>query len=140
MSPPRIVERYRPAREVYIRDMLWLAALGMVGALVVLYLIGNPYPWVGPVAALLAIGVRGAYLYSEEMAREWHLTETSLRALPLPGVPAQEIPLSQIVTVRRLGGAVQVITRDGTKMLLKFLPDPRAVVDRLSRAAGLGRG
>ena len=125
-------ERFPPDRETYIRDHLILAAVGMVGATFVLYLLGNADPWIGAIAALLAIAVRGAYLLSEEMGQVWVLTDTAMRG---PG--GRRAPLSAITDVRRVGSAVQIVTRSGDKYLMKFQADPKRVRARIRSAAGL---
>lgn len=125
----RVVERFEPDRATYIRDHTWLAALGMVGAVGVLYLLGNPDYWVGAPAALLAVGVRGAYLASEALTDRWDLTDRRLLG------PAQRaIPLADIAAVRRIGSAVQVVTAGGDKHLLKYLAQPADVQARIEAA------
>jgi hypothetical protein len=130
-------EVFRPDRDRYIRDHLWLAAIGMVGATAVLWALGNAEFWVGAVAALLAVGVRGWYLASEELARSWELTPAALRSVSPEGQHERSVPLSQIAQVRKLGSAVQVITRGGDKMLLKYMGDGARVRDRIAAAAGV---
>ncbi|MCZ8153952.1 MAG: hypothetical protein O9292_16360 [Rhodobacteraceae bacterium] len=94
---------------------------GSIAAGLLLILLGNPHPWVGPVGALLAIGLRAAYLRSEAMAEVWTLTDTHLTG---PG--GRSIPRAQIVQARAFLGAVQIVTRTGDKHLLRYLPDPAA--------------
>jgi len=132
-APPGepVRERFRPDRETYIRDHLWIAALGMVGATLVLYLMGNGEPWVGAIAALLAVAVRGTYLLSEEMGHVWELTESALRG---PG--GRHVPLAAIRAVRTLGSAVQIVTTAGDKHLIKFQAEPKRVRARIAAAAG----
>ncbi|MEL6204591.1 MAG: hypothetical protein AAFR47_04680 [Pseudomonadota bacterium] len=136
-SDARVVERFAPDRDVYIRSYLWLAAAGMVGAVVVLYLLGNSTPWVGAPAALLAIAVRGGYLASEELGQRWQLTERSVRQVSAEGRVGRSVALSDMAEVRRLGSAVQIVTQDGHKFLLKYLSEPEAVRQRLAAAAGV---
>jgi hypothetical protein len=134
---PEIVARFRPDRDTYIRSHLWLAAAGMVGAVAVLYLLDNTTPWIGAVAALLAVAVRGAYLASEELAQSWELTETGVRHVSAEGRPVRSVPLRDVAQVRKLGSAVQIVTRAGDKMLLKYMAAPEDVRARLARAAGV---
>jgi len=124
----RVVERFLADRAVYIRDHTWMAALGMVGAMGVLYLMGNPDFWVGAPAALLAIAVRGAYLASEALSDRWDLTERRLL-----GPAGRDILLDNIAAVRRLGSAVQIVTKTGDKHLMKYMADAAAVQARLER-------
>ncbi|RDC72140.1 hypothetical protein DLJ49_11990 [Rhodovulum sp. 12E13] len=121
-----------------MRDHLWLAALGMVGATAVLWALGNAEFWVGAVAALLAVAVRGWYLASEELSRRWELTPAAIRAVAADGTHERSVPLSQVAQVRKLGSAVQVITRGGDKMLLKYMAEGERVRDRIAAAAGVG--
>ena len=55
-----------------------LAAVAMAGAMIVLWLIGNPYVWTGAPAGLAAIGIRAWYLASEELVANWEMSETTL--------------------------------------------------------------
>ena len=134
---PEIVARFQPDRDTYIRSHLWLAAVGMVGAVAVLWLLDNTTPWIGAVAALLAVAVRGAYLASEELAQTWELTETGVRHVSAEGRPVRSVPLRDVAQVRKLGSAVQIVTKAGDKMLLKYMASPEDVRARLARAAGV---
>ncbi|GAA0295869.1 hypothetical protein [Rhodovulum strictum] len=126
--------QFRADRGTYIKAHLLLAAIAGAGATLILVMIGNPFPWVGIVAALLGIGVRGAFLMSEELAATWTLTD---RALMGPG--GRRILFENIDKARKLGAAVQVVTRSGDKHLIKFLADPDAVVARIKAAKGKRR-
>ncbi|KPQ14863.1 MAG: hypothetical protein HLUCCA09_03175 [Rhodobacteraceae bacterium HLUCCA09] len=137
-GPPQ--EVFRPDRDRYIRDHLWLAAVGMAGATAVLWALGNAEYWVGAVAALLAVAVRGWYLASEELARTWELTPAAIRAVGPDGRHERSVPLTQVARVRELGSAVQIITRGGDKMLLKYMAEGERVRDRIAAAAGVGTG
>ncbi len=117
-------------RAAYIRSHAWLAALGMGGAMLVLWLMGNPYVWTGAVAGLAAVAVRGGYLASEELAVVWTLGDTALTG---PG--GQSIALTNIAELRTIGSFVQVITRDGHKYLIKYQADPAATKAAIERAA-----
>ena len=112
---------FRPSPTAYLRAHAIMALAGGVLAGVALILLGNPDPWVGPVAALAAIAIRAAYLRSEALAEVWTLTETHLT-----GPAGRTIPRSQIALARTLLGAVQVVTTTGDKHLLRFLSDPAA--------------
>jgi len=130
-------EVFRPDRDRYIRDHLWLAAVGMVGATAVLWALGDATYWIGAVAALLAVGVRGWYLASEELGRSWVLTPAALRAVSPEGEHQRSVALSDIARVRKLGSAVQIVTRGGDKMLLKYMADGGRVRSRIAAAAGV---
>ena len=131
-APPpgeRVIERFAADRQTYVRDHTALAAGGMVVAVAALYLLGNPDFWVGAPAALLAVAVRGWYLASEALTDRWDLTERRLL-----GPAGRDVPLSDIETVRRLGSAVQLVTRTGDKHLMKYLADADAVKARIEAA------
>jgi len=113
--------RFTADRATYIRAHVLLAVVGGIAATAVLYAMGNPHGWVGIVAAILGIGVRGAYLMSEELGHVWTLTATDLKG---PG--GRRVALGDIARVRIIGSAAQVITRDGDKHLIKFLSEPAA--------------
>lgn len=123
--------RFRPDRATYLKAHLLLAGLGGLFATAFLAVIGNPYPWVGIVAGLLGVGLRGAYLMKDELSLSWTLTD---RALVGPG--GRRAPLDSIRTARKLGSAVQIVTQGGDKHLIKFLADPAAVRDRIDAERG----
>ncbi|MBU9697058.1 hypothetical protein GU927_004270 [Rhodobacteraceae bacterium HSP-20] len=112
---------FRPDPATYWRAHAIMALVGGVAAGIVLILLGNPDPWVGPVAALLAIAIRAAYVKSEAMAEVWTLTPTHLT-----GPAGRSIPRAQIALVRPFLGAVQIVTTTGDKHLIRYLPDPAA--------------
>lgn len=112
---------FRPDATTYWRAHGTMALAGGIAAGLVLVALGNPAPWVGPVGAALAIGIRAAYVKSEAMAEVWTLTPTHLTG---PG--GRSIPRAQITQTRTLLGAVQVITATGDKHLIRYLPDPAA--------------
>lgn len=116
-----MTQDFRPAPATYWRAHAIMALAGGIAAGLVLVALGNPAPWVGPVGAALAIGIRAAYVKSEAMAEVWTLTPTHLTG---PG--GRSIPRAQITQTRTLLGAVQVITATGDKHLIRYLPDPAA--------------
>ncbi|KAA9010741.1 hypothetical protein F3S47_04735 [Histidinibacterium aquaticum] len=117
----RVIESFAPDRRTYLRDHAWLAVLAMAGGMAVLWLLGNPYLWTGAVGGLAAIALRGWYLASEELSARWDLTD---RRLLGPG--DRSVSLDRIDKVRVIASAVQVISLDGRKHLIRFLPDPQA--------------
>ncbi|WP_236545087.1 hypothetical protein [Tropicimonas marinistellae] len=119
-------------RRVYIRDHIRLALFGAAATTAILYLLGNPSAWVGIPASLLAIGIRGWYVASEELAIRWDLTD-----LAVAGSHGRQVPLGDIAKVRRLGSAVQIITHAGDKLLMKYLADPDATRTAIARTAGV---
>ena len=122
--------RFPADRQAYIRSHTWLAAVGMAGAMVVLWAIGSPHVWTGAPAGLAAIALRGWYLASEELAAEWQIEGGALIG---PG--QRSVPLGDIAEVKTLGSFVQVITRGGDKHLIKYQADPDATKAAIERAA-----
>jgi len=110
---------FRPDRAAYVRAHTWMAAVAMAAGMAVLWAVGNPHVWTGAIGGLAAIGLRGWYLASEELAVEWTLTDARLEG---PGW--RNMALADIETVRILGSYVQVVTVQGDKHLLKYLADP----------------
>lgn len=99
---------------------LMALVLGVVAGAILVYQ-GNPDPWVGPLAAALAIGARAAYIRSEAMADVWRLTN---RRLLGPG--GRIVPLSSLRLARPFLGAVQLVTHSGDKHLIKYQADAAA--------------
>lgn len=120
---------FRPdAGRYWLNHLATAVVLGAVAG-VVLIAMGNPYPWTGPVAALLALGVRAAYLRSEAMADVWRLTDGAL-----VGPGARRVALADITLVRTLMGHVQVVTKQGDKILIRYLADAKAAVAAIEAA------
>ncbi|KUF09739.1 hypothetical protein [Pseudoponticoccus marisrubri] len=117
---------FRPDRQTYLRTHAIMAALAMAGGMVVLWLLGNPHVWAGAIGGLGAVAFRGWFLMSEELAHVWTLTGDRLEG---PG--ERLVPLARIDRLRAIGAAVQVITQDGDKHLIKFQADPQATIARI---------
>lgn len=122
---------FAPDKGAYIRTNTWLAAGAMAAAMVILWLIGNPYVWTGAPAGLAAVGVRAWYLASEELAANWQMSEANLTG-PGPRV----VPLNQIKAVNIMGSFVQIVTKGGDKHLIKYQADPAATKAAIERAIG----
>ncbi len=120
---------FTPDKGAYIRTNAWLAAFAMAGAMIVLWLIGNPYVWTGAPAGLAAITIRAWYLASEEMAATWEMTEINLTG---PG--PRKVALNQIQAVNTMGSFVQIVTKSGDKHLIKYQSDPAATKAAIERA------
>lgn len=120
---------FKPDRSAYIRAHTWMAAIGMSGAMAVLWFTGSPHIWTGAIGGLAAIALRGWYMASEELAVVWTLTRETLS-----GPAERNIPLAQIETLRTMGSYVQVITTTGDKHLIKYQADPAATVQAIERA------
>ncbi|MDJ0993406.1 MAG: hypothetical protein QNI90_07525 [Dinoroseobacter sp.] len=126
---------FRPSRQAYIRAYTIMAAIAMAIGMGVLWVMGNPHAWTGAVGGLAAIALRAWYLSSEELALEWVLSDTRLEG---PGW--RKMNLDQITTVRTLGGAVQVITANGDKHLIKYLDDSESARAEIETAVARVRG
>ncbi len=122
---------FTPNKGAYIQTNLTLAAIAMAGAMIVLWLIGNPYVWTGAPAGLAAIGIRAWYLASEELNNTWEMSETTLTG---PG--GRVVPLNQIEAVNTMGSFVQIVTNGGDKHLIKYQADPAATKATIERAIG----
>ena len=126
-----VIARFVPDAPTYWRSHAIMALVGGVVAGLALLYGGNPAPWVGPLAAVLAIGARAAYLKSEVFAEEWRLTQRRLLG------PAGRIAtLSGVKLARPFLGAVQIVTQTGDKHLIKYQADPAATVARILAAKG----
>lgn len=121
---------FRPDPVSYWRAHGIMALLGGVAAGIVLVALGNPDPWVGPFGAVLAIGLRAAYVRSEALSEVWTLTPTHLSG---PG--GRAIPRSQITVVRPVLGAVQIVTSTGDKHLIRYLANPAAAARQIAGGA-----
>ncbi|SLN51429.1 hypothetical protein [Ruegeria meonggei] len=120
---------FTPDRGAYLRTNAWLAAVAMAGAMVVLWLVGNPFVWTGAPAGLAAVGLRAWYLASEDLAATWDLSD---QALIGPG--PRNVVLAQIATVNIMGSFVQIVTKGGDKHLIKYQADPAATKAAIERA------
>lgn len=126
----KLIAVFRPDAGVYWRTNGILAVgAGAVAAAALMYG-GNPYPWVGPVAAVLAVGLRAIYLRSEALAEEWKLTD---RRLIGPG--GRIALLTSLTSARPFFGAVQLVTASD-KHLMKYQADPAATVAAIEKAKG----
>lgn len=124
-----VVARFAPDRQVYWRIHVKMAVIGGVLAGLALRLSGNPDPWVGPVAAALAMAMRGYYLRSEIFAEEWRLTN-----LRLLGPAGRIAPLARLKLARPFLGAVQIVTQNGDKHLIKYQANADAVAAQIMAA------
>lgn len=120
---------FAPDKGAYIRTNAWLAAVAMAGAMIVLWLIGNPFPWTGAPAGLAAISLRAWYLASEELVATWEMTDNALTG---PG--PRKVALTQIEAVNTMGSFVQIVTKSGDKHLIKYQANPAATKAAIERA------
>lgn len=119
-------------RVTYIRDHAWMAAIAMAAGMIILWAMDNPHVWTGAVGGLAAIGIRGWYMMSEELGHRWQLTATRLT-----GPAERNIALSDIKALNRILSAVQVVTKNGDKHLIKYQTDTAETIRRID-AARLG--
>lgn len=127
----KLLASFRPDPATYWRanGIMAIAASAIAGA--ALQWGGNPYPWTGPLAAVLAIGARALYLKSEALAEEWKLTN---RRLIGPG--GRVASLSGLKDVRPFFGAVQLVGASD-KHLIKYQANAAATVAAINKARGL---
>ncbi|MCC5962226.1 MAG: hypothetical protein JJU09_03775 [Rhodobacteraceae bacterium] len=119
----------RADKGTYWRDHGVMAVLGMGVVGMVLALIGSDHVAIGSLGAVLALGVRGAYLYSEQMKFYWVLTN-----MRLVGPGGRQVYLLELETARRLFGDIQIITRGGDKHLIKHVAGAESVVAEINAA------
>ncbi|MCL3881499.1 hypothetical protein [Marivita sp. GX14005] len=120
---------FRPDRTTYIRAHAVMTAIAMGGAMLVLWLLGNPHVWTGAVAGFAAVVMRGWYMASEVLDEVWTLEGQSLN-----GPYQRHTTLGNIKALRSLAGSVQIVTSTGDKHLIKYQEDPQAVIDTINKA------
>ncbi|MBN9890045.1 hypothetical protein [Salipiger abyssi] len=120
---------FAPDRATYIQSHITLALLAMPGAMIVLWLTGTPHVWTGAVGGLAAVTLRGWYLMDEELGHVWELTTEGLK-----GPAMRYVALTDLAKLRKIGSAVQLITKGGDKHLIKFQADPQATIARIDAA------
>ncbi|MFP7569569.1 hypothetical protein [Marivita sp. S2033] len=122
---------FHPDKTTYIRTHAMMAAVAMAGAMLVLWLVGNPHVWTGAVAGFAAVAIRGWYMASELLTEVWVLDRKNLS-----GPYQRTTALENITKLRTIAGAVQVVTRSGDKHLIKYQEDPQAVIATINQARG----
>lgn len=119
----------RADKGVFWRDHGVMALFGMIVAGVALTLIGSDHVAIGSLGAVLALAVRGMWLYSEQMRFRWILSN-----MRLVGPAGREVYLLELETVRRLFGDIQIITKGGDKHLIKHVAGAEAAVAEILSA------
>ena len=125
----KVLLEIRADRATYWRDHGVMAVLGMIGAGLVLRLIDSPHVAIGSLGAVLALIVRGLWLYSEQMKFLWVLTN-----IRLIGPGGRSLYLLELDNIRRLFGDIQVITKTGDKFLVKHVAGSESVVAQINTA------
>ena len=125
----RVLAEFRPDRLAYVRNHMQWAAMGGVLAVVALVLMGRADTiWAAVMGVLLAMVLRGAWLYRDVMRTRWLLTEAALIG------PGQRIERAEIAVARPVFGGVAVVTRGGRKVLIQYLADPAAAAAAIREA------
>lgn len=120
---------FKPDMSTYIRAHLIMTAFAMVAGMLILWALDNPHVWTGAVGGFAAVALRGWYMADEVMDEVWTMTSASLT-----GPYERKARLDEITKVRTIAGSVQIITRSGDKHLIKYQPDPQAVIDQINAA------
>ncbi len=128
-SGEKVLLEIRSDRGTYWRDHGVMAVLGMVAAGVVLALIGSPHVAIGSLGAVLALIVRGLWLYSEQMKFLWVLTN-----IRMIGPGGRSLYLLELDNTRRLFGDIQIVTKTGDKFLIKHIAGSEGVVAQINTA------
>ncbi|MGB8813012.1 MAG: hypothetical protein WCC57_07485 [Paracoccaceae bacterium] len=124
-----LLHNWAADKTTYWRGHAIMAAIGGIIAGIALIAAGNPDPWVGPVAAIIAMGIRGSYLASEALALTWRLTDKRLLG---PG--DRSIGLAEITRARPFFGDVQIVTHKGDKHLMKYMAATAPVIAAIDAA------
>ncbi|WFE74980.1 hypothetical protein [Roseinatronobacter sp. S2] len=119
----------RSDKATYWRDHGVMAVLGMGVVGMVLAFIGSDHVAIGSLGAVLALVVRGIWLYSEQMKFNWVLTN-----MRLIGPGGRQVYLLELEKVRRLFGDIQIITKTGDKHLIKHVAGADAIMTRIEAA------
>ncbi|MDD7972386.1 hypothetical protein [Roseinatronobacter alkalisoli] len=119
----------RSDKTTYWRDHGVMAVLGMGVVGMVLAFIGSEHVAIGSLGAVLALAVRGVWLYSEQMKFCWTLTN-----MRLIGPGGRQVYLLELEKVRRLFGDIQIITRSGDKHLIKHVAGAEAIMAAIEAA------
>ncbi|MGH1412666.1 MAG: hypothetical protein ACRBB0_04180 [Pelagimonas sp.] len=116
-------------RATYIKTHKIMGVVAMALGFGVLWIAGNPHAWTGLVGGAAAVALRGWYLSDEELGHRW-VMENGV----LSGPAERRIFLSDVVKVKSIGSAVQLITTAGDKHLIKFQEDPQATINAINAA------
>ncbi|GGB90643.1 hypothetical protein GCM10011363_04070 [Marivita lacus] len=120
---------FKPDMSTYIRAHAVMTLFAMAAGMVILWVLGNPHIWTGAIGGLAAVALRGWYMADEVMDEVWVLNRTGLK-----GPYERQANLDDIAKLRIIAGSVQIVTKSGLKHLIKYQPDPKAVIDTINAA------
>ncbi len=120
---------FKPDMSTYIRAHAVMTLFAMAAGMVILWILGNPHIWTGAIGGLAAVALRGWYMADEVMNEVWVLNRTGLK-----GPYERQANLDDIAKLRIIAGSVQIVTKSGLKHLIKYQPDPKAVIDTINAA------
>ncbi|MFA8384863.1 MAG: hypothetical protein ACEPO2_04520 [Pelagibaca sp.] len=120
---------FKPDMATYIRAHAVMTVFAMAAGMLILWVLGNPHIWTGAVGGLAAVALRGWYMADEVMDEVWVLNSTGLK-----GPYERKARLDDIAKLRTIAGSVQIVTKSGLKHLIKYQPDPKAVIDTINAA------
>lgn len=120
---------FKPDMATYIRAHAVMTVFAMAAGMLILWALGNPHIWTGAVGGLAAVALRGWYMADEVMEEVWVLNRTGLK-----GPYERQANLDDIAKLRTVAGSVQIVTKSGLKHLIKYQPDPKAVIDTINAA------
>jgi len=123
------MKTFEPDRTAYIQSQVKVAAIAMTGAIAVLWLLGEAQLWLGGVAGLGAIALRGLLMARSELGQIWTLEDDTLH-----GPKGLTLPVDQIKDTRVMGSFVRIETNSGAVHLIKYLSDPVASEQHLKTA------
>ena len=125
----KILRDIRSDKATYWRDHGVMAVLGMGVVGMVLSFIGSDHVAIGSLGAVLALAVRGLWLYSEQMKFRWVLSN-----MRLVGPGGRQVYLLELEKARRLFGDIQLITKSGDKHLIKHIRQSDQLVAEIEAA------
>lgn len=123
----RIITSFQADKGVYWRAHGLMAVIFMALAGLVLWATDTPYPAIGSLGAIIAVGVRAVYLSSEALGFRWTLTN---HRLLFPG-GERSVGLMNIDTAREFFGSVQIVTQSGEKYLMRYTADSAGVAQQI---------
>ena len=126
-----LLAEWRADPRVYWQNHVILAAVVSLPARAVLWWIGHPHYWTGPLAAVVAVFARAAFLRSEALTDRWRLTGQRLL-----GPRGRVAPLTSIKAATVFLGDVLVTTHTGDRHLMKYLAGPGSAAARIEAAKG----